>query len=192
MSNPQNPGGYGGPPPGGGWYPPAGAAPPGGGWAPPGGAPPGGNGPPGGYGPPPGGYGAPPGGYGAPPPGAPGGYGPPPGGFGGPPGGYPPQGFGGAPGGMGGGPKTETLALPTLICGILSIPAMFCCYAGLPLAIAAVVMGIISIGKINSNPQQNEGKGLVIAGMITAGFAIVMLVLLFAFGMAASLMNRRF
>ncbi len=183
MSNPQNPGGYGGAPPGGGgWYPPAGGAPPGGGWAPP----PGGA-PPGGYGPPPGGYGPPPGGYGGPPPG---GYGPAPGGYGGPPGGYPPQGFGGAPGGMGGGPKTETLALPTLICGILSIPAMFCCYAGLPLAIAAVVMGIISIGKINSNPQQNEGKGLVIAGMITAGFAIVMLVLLFAFGMAASLMNR--
>lgn len=151
-----------------------------------GGAPPGGGG--GGWYPPAGG--GPPGGGWAPPPAGapPGGYGPPPGVYG-PPGGYPQQGYGG---GSGGGPRTEPLALPTLICGILSIPAMFCCYAGVPLAIASVVMGIIALGKISSHPEQNEGKGMVIAGMICAGFSILMLILLFALGMASALMNRRF
>ncbi|MBM4357254.1 MAG: hypothetical protein FJ096_04015 [Deltaproteobacteria bacterium] len=128
-----NPGGFGGPPGGGGFDPPGGGGygpPPGGGYSPPGGYGPPAGGPPGGggYGPPTGGppggggygppAGGPPGGggYGPPPGGAPGGggYGPPAGGppggggYGPPPGGgYGPPpggGYGPPPGGFGGPP----------------------------------------------------------------------------------------
>lgn len=169
MSFPNNPGGMGGGPPG--WGPPPGGAPPAGG----------------GWGPPPGG------GYGGPPPG--GGWAPPPdGGFGaGPPGGYAQPGFGGAPpGGIGGGPKTESMALASMICGIVSIPAMFCCYAGVPLAIVAIVLGIIGIGNVNKEPQLYEGKGMATAGIITGAFSLLLVVMLLVFGFASALINNKF
>lgn len=197
--------GYGGPPGGGGYGPPGGGGyggpPGGGGYGPPGGGgyggPPGG----GGYGPPPGGggFGGPPGGY---PPGG-GGFGSPPGGgfggppgggFGGPPPGYPPGfvGSGGGPGGgFGGGPRTETLAIISLVVGILSVPMSFCCsFFGIPLSITAVIMGVIAIGNINKDPQQLDGKGLAIGGIATGAFGLVMLVLLLVFGMAGALLGK--
>ncbi len=181
------PGGGYGPPGGGGYGPPGGG---GGGYGPPGG---GGYGPPGGggFGGPPPGY--PPGGGGYGPPGG-GGYGPPGGGFGGPPPGYPPGfvGSGGGPGGgFGGGPRTETLAIISLVVGILSVPMSFCCsFFGIPLSITAVIMGVIAIGNINKDPQQLEGKGMAIGGIATGAFGLVMLVLLLVFGMAGALMGR--
>ena len=120
------------------------------------------------------GYGPPPGGMGGPP-----GYGPPPGGFGPPPGG-----FGGPPGMMMGGPKTNGLAIASMICGILSIPTCFCsCVApGLnsPLAIAALVLGIIGMSKIRGAPQMYKGGGMAITGIVTGSIGLI-LVLLAAF-----------
>ena len=131
------------------------------GYGPPGGS---GYGPPGGGGPPmggPPGYGGPPGG--GPPMGGPPGYGPPPGGYGPPPGGGfgpPPGGFGGPPGGpmmMGGGPRLNPLALTSMILGIASIPSCCCWFLGAPMAVASLVLGIISMGKIKNEPQNWKG-----------------------------------
>jgi Domain of unknown function (DUF4190) len=166
-------------------YGPPGGGPPGG-YGPPGGAPPGGYGPPGGggYGPPPGG--GPPmgGGYG-PPGGGPPGFGPPPGGGFGPPqgGGYGGPGGPMMPGGMG-GQKFNPLAIVSMICGILSIPTCFCsCFApgiNSPLALAAVVCGIIALNKMKAEPQMWKGGGMAIAGIVTGGIGII-LVLMAAF-----------
>jgi Domain of unknown function (DUF4190) len=157
------------------------------GYGPPGGAPPGGYGPPGGggYGPPPGG--GPPmgggGGYG-PPGGGPPGFGPPPGGgFGPPPGG----GYGGPGGPMmpgGGGQKFSPLAIVSLVSGILSIPTCFCsCFApgiNSPLALAALICGIIALNKMRAEPGMWKGGGMAIAGIVTGGIGII-LVLMAAF-----------
>ena len=117
-------------------------------------------------------------GYGPPPMGGPPGYGPPPGGFGPPPGGF------GGPPGMMGGPKLNGLAIASMICGILSIPTCFCsCFApGLnsPLAIAALVLGIIGMSKIRGAPQMYKGGGMAITGIVTGSIGII-LVLLAAF-----------
>jgi len=156
------------------------------GYGPPGGAPPGGYGPPGGggYGPPGGGSpmggppgygpppGAPPGGFG--PPGGPPGYGPPPGGYGPPPGFGPP---GGPPGMMMGGPRFNPLAITSLILGILSIPGCCCWFLGAPMAVAGLVLGIVGMGKIRSDPQQWKGSEMAIAGIVCAGIGLVMLLL---------------
>ncbi len=173
--------GYG--PPGGGGYGP----PPGGGGF---GGPPGG----GGYGPPPGG-----GGFGGPPPGG-GGYGPPPGGFGGPPpGGFgapPPGGGFGPPGGGFGGPMapmptTSGLAIASLVCGIISIPGGCCCsFVSIPLAIAAVVLGVIGMNKVNAEPNIYTGKGLAIGGIVTGGVAIIFGIIMLIVGMGSTLMDQ--
>ena len=141
------------------------------GYGPPGGGPPGGYGPPGGgppgYGPPGGG---PPGGYG--PPGGPPGYGPPPGGgFGPPPGGFGPP---GGPMMMGGGPRFNPLAIVSMVLGILSIPGCCCWFLGAPMAIAALVLGIVAFGKIRSNPQVFKGGGMAIAGIVCASVGLLL------------------
>ena len=154
-----------------------------------GGPPPGGYGPPpGGYGPPPGGGGPPPGGYGPPPGGA--GYGPP-GGFGPPGGGYgaPPAGsYGGPPGyGPPPGPRTDTLAVAGLVLSIVALlgailnmlsglfgTCCFLCTLGstvigvlvLVPAIAGIVMGGLSVSRINKTPEQFGGKGMAVAALV--------------------------
>lgn len=171
-------------PPGGFYGPPG---------APPGGAPPGG--PPGGFGgpppgSPPGGYGGPPGGYGQPPGG---GYGGPPGGFGGPPGYVPPAGYGapapGVPPPMYGGGGTDTLAVVSLVLGILSIPLHFCCYLGWPVGIAAIICGIISIVRIGKEPHRYSGKGLAWGGVISAGLGFLLIILVFVLYGAAIMLS---
>jgi hypothetical protein len=136
------------------------------GYGPPGGP------PPGGYGPPPGGYGPPPGGYG-PPGGAPpgGGYGPPPGygqppGYGPPPGGFGPQ--------MPVGPQFNPLAITSMVLGILSIPSCCCWFAGAPLAIAGLVLGVVGLQKIRANPQTWRGGGMAVAGIVMASIGILL------------------
>jgi len=134
-------------------YGPPGGGPPG--YGPPGGGPPMGGGPPG-YGPPPGppGYGPPPGG----------GFGPPPGGFG-PPGG---------PMMMGGQPKFTPLAIISMVLGILSIPACCCNFFGAPFSIAGLVLGILAMGKIRSNPQMFKGGGMAIAGIVCSAVGLLL------------------
>ena len=160
------PGGFGGPPPGGFGGPPPGA-PPGGFGGPPPGAPPGGFG-----GPPPG---APPGGYGGPPAGAPpGGYGPPagapPGGaFGAPPPGAPPGGGFGAPPPGGGGPKkNSTLAIVSLVAGILGVT--LCCSWTIP-SIVAIITGFMAKKEIKT--QGLDGDMFATVGIVTGFIGVV-------------------
>lgn len=158
------------------------------GYGPPGFGPP----PGGGYGGPPpgGGYGGPPpGGYGGPPPGGFGGYGapPPPGGFGPPP----PGGFGGPPlGPMGMQPPSSSLAIAALVCGILAIPGACCCYSGVPLGIAAAVMGGMAMQKAKANPQAYGGHGMALGGLICGILAVLFTIVMFALGMSMQLMEQ--
>jgi hypothetical protein len=153
----------------------------------------------GGYGPPGGG------GYGGPPPPGGGGYGPPggpppggappggsPPGFGGPPGGYGPPGFGGppppyAPGfggpafgppGFGppglGAPKVHPLAIASLVMGILSIPLCCCSFFGVWAPIGAIVCGVLAMNKIKEAPHMFTGNGLCIAGIVTGGVGLTL------------------
>jgi Domain of unknown function (DUF4190) len=131
------------------------------------------------------------------PPAPPGGFGPPPagGGYGGPPpmfgpptfgdGGYPVQGPGG---------PTDQLATVSLVTGIVSIVMSCCCFfLALPLSIAAIVCGIIALGKINKSQGTIGGRGLAIAGIACGGVGallfiarIVLTVGAFAWGMSGA------
>lgn len=70
-------------------------------------------------------------------------------------------------------PRTHGLAIASMICGILAIiPGCCCGLFGIPLSIAALVMGIVSISQINASQGQVGGKGMAIAGTICGGVAI--------------------
>lgn len=135
----------------------------GGGYGPPGGAPPGGYG--GGFGPPPG---APPGGFaGAPPAGYGGGFGPPP---------AAPPGVGGAPGGPSGynphAGKTSTLAVVSLVTGILSL--IPCCNY-VVLSIVAIITGVLARKEIRE--KEMGGGGMAMAGILMGALGLVVMII---------------
>lgn len=72
-----------------------------------------------------------------------------------------------------GQPPSQGLAIAALVCGILSLVG--CCLwpvAG-PLAIAAIVLGIITHTKAKANPGAVGGKGMAKAGMITGILGLI-------------------
>ena len=91
------------------------------------------------------------------------------------------------PSGTGAG-ENKTLAIISLVCGILSV---FCCGWFIP-GIAAIVMGYIAKGKATSDPANYGGAGLALGGMITGGISLVLgviVVILYLLGFAANLMR---
>ena len=64
-------------------------------------------------------------------------------------------------------PKTNTLAIISLVCGILSLPLTFCCY-GLPFNLIGLVTGIIAFSQIKGDPGSQTGMGLAIGGIVTS------------------------
>jgi hypothetical protein len=78
--------------------------------------------------------------------------------------------------------KTSTLALVSLITGIVGIPTFFCYGLGLALGIVAVVTGHISRGQLAKNPAEG-GKGMALAGLI-CGYTSIVLTLVAIVGIA--------
>ena len=99
-----------------------------------------------------------------------------------------------APPAASGEAKTETLAIISLIAGILSLIVSFCCgFLGFPFPIAAIILGLISLSKIKKDPENLKGKGLAIGGIICGAVGIVLLVLaiiLFGAGQIIQMANQ--
>lgn len=105
--------------------------------------------------------------------GGPPGFGPPPN-FGQPPGAFgpPPVGYG-MPGAMA---PNESLAIASLVCGILSL-VCFGAFAGIP----AVICGHLGLGKIKRSGGQLRGGGMALAGLIMGyvSLGLTLIVMLF-------------
>ena len=79
-------------------------------------------------------------------------------------------------------PQTNSLAIVSLVCGIISLPMLICCY-GLPFNVIAIITGIIAVGQINKAPTTMTGKGLAIAGIVTGIVSFLLLfVMVLVFG----------
>ncbi len=72
--------------------------------------------------------------------------------------------------------QDKTLAIVSLVCGILSLT---CC--GPVTGIAALITGYMAKNNVDANPQQYDGRGMAIAGMIMGGISLVLTVLYFIF-----------
>jgi GYF domain 2/Domain of unknown function (DUF4190) len=68
---------------------------------------------------------------------------------------------------MPGQPVSQSLAIGSLVCGILAI--VTCCLwpFGIVFIIAAVVLGHVALGKIKADPARFGGGGMAKAGLIT-------------------------
>lgn len=144
---------------------------------------------------PPGGYGAPQGSYGN----QGGSYGNQGGSYGGQGGGYgapgqptygapgygQPAGYPGQPGyGQPGyGPPTNPQnqkALWSMILGIASIPLMFCCYLGAPMAIAGIVLSFMGKGEIDRSNGVQTNRTQATVGLVTSIIALAVALALIA------------
>lgn len=61
----------------------------------------------------------------------------------------------------------QTLALVSMILGVSSVTVGWCCYTGIGLAPAAIVVGIIALSQIKKDPERYTGRGLALAGIIS-------------------------
>jgi hypothetical protein len=74
------------------------------------------------------------------------------------------------------------LAVWSLVCGCVGL---VCCQ---PASIAGLVMGIVALGQLKSNPQQ-EGRGMAIAGIVLGCLGLVTLVLMIALGTFGAILD---
>jgi len=82
-----------------------------------------------------------------------------------------------------GATKTSTLAIVSLVLGILGLPMLLCWIIGLPLQIAAIITGHLAVNGIKKDPS-TTGKGIALGGLVCGYLGIVLLVLLFVFAIA--------
>lgn len=78
-------------------------------------------------------------------------------------------------------PKTNALAIVSLICGIAAVPFAFCFAIGIVPAIAGIITGHLGLKKSKAS---GSGRSLAIAGLvisyIAAALCIVMIIILIA------------
>lgn len=81
----------------------------------------------------------------------------------------------------GGQQQQQSLAVASLICGLLSITLGVIC-GGPVLGIAAIALGVVALTQIKADPQRYGGKGIAIGGIITGSlwilFGVFMLLVL--------------
>lgn len=94
-----------------------------------------------------------------------------------------PAGYGMGYGGM--APVTDGLAIASFVCGLVGIFLTFCYGMGIFCAIAAIIMGHISLSNIKKSGEVLQGRGLAVAGLILGYlmFAIIAVVVVI-FGIA--------
>ncbi len=66
--------------------------------------------------------------------------------------------------------KNKTLAIVSLVCGVLSMT--ICCGIGILLGPAGIITGFMARRKINENPNQYDGATFALIGMITGGIGV--------------------
>ncbi|MBR1450319.1 MAG: DUF4190 domain-containing protein, partial [Lachnospiraceae bacterium] len=72
--------------------------------------------------------------------------------------------------------ESKVFAIISLVCGIVSLVCSCCGWLSIVVAVAAIVLGIISINK------QENAKGMAIAGIVCGGVGLVIAVAILIFG----------
>ncbi|MBU0469754.1 MAG: DUF4190 domain-containing protein [Candidatus Omnitrophica bacterium] len=67
--------------------------------------------------------------------------------------------------------RTLGIAIASLVCGCFFIIPLL----GFLLSVAAIVLGIVALVKINKNQEMYQGKGLAISGIVLGGLGILIL-----------------
>ena len=82
------------------------------------------------------------------------------------------------------GPQ-QSLAVASLVLGLVSVTVGWCCSFGILTAPIAVALGIASLVQIKNNPTRYSGKGMAIGGIVAGGLYFLFVVLMILiYGMA--------
>jgi hypothetical protein len=84
--------------------------------------------------------------------------------------------------------KTHPLAVTGMVLGLVSLVGLCCCY-GLPFNVLGLAFSIVALIQIRSQPEQYDGNGLAITGLILSILSILAAVCFFAVGMVAGFAN---
>ena len=93
----------------------------------------------------------------------------------------------------GGQQTTEPLAIVSLVCGILALfPGLCCCVAGIPLSLAAIICGHVTLPKLQKYEAHLKGREMAIAGLALGYLYLLWIVGSFVFqlitgGLAAAM-----
>ena len=80
---------------------------------------------------------------------------------------------------------TDPLAIASLVCGLLALPSMCCCGCiSLPLALAAIVLGVLVAMK-----PESESKILAYGGIATGAITLLLSVVSMALGVGVNLLS---
>lgn len=81
--------------------------------------------------------------------------------------------------------KTNAMAVAGMIMGIISITIACCCY-GFPFNLLGIIFSLIGLSQIKRNPQNQQGRGMAIAGLVLSILSIILALALLALGLAVS------
>ncbi len=80
-------------------------------------------------------------------------------------------------------PRNNSMAVTSLVLGIISVTFGLCCY-GLPFNLLGIIFSIVALGQIKADPQNQRGSGLAIAGLILSIVSLVLAGLMLVFYLA--------
>jgi hypothetical protein len=86
--------------------------------------------------------------------------------------------------------QTNSLAVASLVFGLLSVTLGLCCY-GFPFNLAGLICGITALGQMSRNPGQEQGKGIAIAGLVLSLLSLMLVLAGVVFSCAAPGMMHR-
>ena len=66
----------------------------------------------------------------------------------------------------------QTLPTVSLVLGILSF-VLFCCWGGFPLGVAALITGYLGMNNANNDSTKYGGRGMAIAGLVLGVISII-------------------
>lgn len=84
---------------------------------------------------------------------------------------------------------SQSLAVSSMVLGLVSITLGWCCSFGLLTAPIAIVLGIYALSQIKSQPNRNKGKPMAIAGIVSGGLyfvALAVIILIYGLGILLS------
>jgi hypothetical protein len=83
-------------------------------------------------------------------------------------------------------PRTNSLAVMSMIMGVLSITCGMCCCYGMPFNVLGIIFSLVALAQIRNDPRSRQDRPLAIAGLVLSLLSFALAALLFTFGLAMS------
>jgi hypothetical protein len=84
-------------------------------------------------------------------------------------------------------PRTNSLALTSMILGLFSMTCGLCCCYGFPFNVLGIIFALVALAQIRKDPLSQQGKGLAIAGLVLCLLSVVLAALCLTLGLALNM-----